>query len=72
MVLNSIVARILAHQDQVFLLNSTITILREIIINALKANAKRIFFIKNQLDINNNAAYMSGMNKFKKEVIGEF
>ncbi len=72
MVLNSIVARILAKQDQVFLLNSTVTILREVIINALKANAKRIFFIKNQLDITNNAAYTTGMNKFKKEVIGEF
>jgi HD-like signal output (HDOD) protein len=72
MVLNSIVARILSKQDQVFLLNSTITILREIIINALKANAKRIFFLKNELDISDQAQYARGMNKFKKEVIGEF
>ena len=72
MVLNSIVSRILAKQDQVFLLNSTVTILREIIINALKANAKRIFFLKHNLDISNASQYTRGMNKFKKDVIGEF
>jgi putative nucleotidyltransferase with HDIG domain len=72
MVLNSIVSRILSKQDQIFLLNSTVTILREIIINALKANAKRIFFLKNELDITDGTQYVRGMNKFKKEVIGEF
>jgi HD-like signal output (HDOD) protein len=72
MLLNSIVARILSTQDQIFLLNSTVTILREIIISALKANAKRIFFLKNELDISDGEQYTTGMEKFKKEVIGEF
>lgn len=72
MVLNSIVARVLSHYDQVFLLNSTITILREIVINALKANAKRVFFLKHDLDISDPNQYKKGMDKFKKEVVGDF
>ena len=72
MVLNSILARILAKNDQIYLLNSVITILREIIINALKANAKRIFFLKSNLDINDERMYRKGMNKFKKDVVGNF
>ena len=41
MILNSVIARLLAKNDQIYLLNSVVTILREIIINALKANAMR-------------------------------
>jgi putative nucleotidyltransferase with HDIG domain len=72
MVLNSILTRLLAKNDQIYLLNSVITILREIIINALKANAKRIFFNKENLDINNERLYKKGMNKFKQDVVGDF
>lgn len=72
MVINSILVKLLSRNDQIFLLNSVVTILREIIINSLKANAKRIFFIKNNLDINKEADYRKGMNRFKKDVIGVF
>ncbi|OHD64594.1 MAG: hypothetical protein A2176_08905 [Spirochaetes bacterium RBG_13_51_14] len=72
MILNSILAKILSKQDQIFLLNSVITILREIIINALKANAKRIFFLKNNIDINSETQYRKGMKQFKEDVVGEF
>jgi putative nucleotidyltransferase with HDIG domain len=72
MVLNSILARILSRNDQVYLLNSTVTILREVIINALKANAKRIYFLKTNLNINDPHEYRKGMNRFKKEVVGDF
>src|SRR3990172_6537776 len=72
MTFNSILVKILSKNDQIFLLNSAVTILREIIVNALKANAKRVFFIKNNLDINDEDQYKKGMNKFKKQVVGEF
>ncbi len=72
MVLNSVLARLLSKNDQIYLLNSIITILRELIINALKANAKRAFFMKNNLDINDAPQYQKGMDKFKKEVVGDF
>jgi putative nucleotidyltransferase with HDIG domain len=72
MVLNSILVKILSKKDHIYLLNSAITILREIIVNALKANAKRIFFMKNNLDINSAEEYQKGINKFKKQIVGEF
>lgn len=72
MILNSVIARLLAKNDQIYLLNSVITILREIIINALKANAKRTFFLKSNLDITNDKEYQKGMDKFKKDIVGDF
>ena len=72
MLLNSIVAKLLAKMDFVFLLNSTITILREIVVNALKANAKRVYFKKIGMDLNDPLQYEEGMRRFKEEVIGEF
>ena len=72
MSLNSILVRILGKMDHIYLLNSTVTILREIIVNSLKANAKRIFFNKKHLDINNEEQYRKGMNLFKKQIVGDF
>ena len=71
MIINSILARALARNDQLYLLNSIITVLREIVINATKANLKRIFFIKNNLNINDEAQYEKGMLNFKKEMMGD-
>ncbi len=44
--LNALLAKILSNQDKIFLLDMMITILREIIVNATKANAKRAYFKK--------------------------
>ncbi len=72
MVLNSIITRYLSKIDRIFLLNSVITILREVIVNALKANAKRVYFLKNNIDIKNPESYADGMDMFKKNVVGDF
>ncbi|HOO71381.1 MAG TPA: HDOD domain-containing protein [Spirochaetota bacterium] len=72
MLLNSIMAKLLGKMDFIFLLNSTITILREVVVNALKANAKRVFFKKEGLDISRPEDYEEGMRRFKDEVIGVF
>lgn len=72
MILNSVLSKVLAKQDQIFLLNSIVTILREIIVNALKANAKRIYFKKNNMDISDEKQYKLGMYNFKKDVVGDF
>ncbi len=72
MFMNSILAKMLAKIDHQYLLNSAITILREIVVNAIKANSKRVYFIKNGLDIQNPEQYEKGMMLFKKNVIGEF
>ncbi|MFN3660478.1 MAG: hypothetical protein ACK4TN_04495, partial [Brevinematales bacterium] len=39
---------------------------KELIVNATKANLKRVFFIKNHLDINNMGEYVNGLILFKE------
>ncbi len=72
MIINSIIAKMLAKMDRIFLLNSIVTIIREIIVNCQKANAKRIYFHLNNLDIKDPASYKKGMELFKKNVVGNF
>ena len=72
MILNGILAKLLAKSDHMFLLNSLIMILREVIVNALKANVKRVFFKKLNLDITDSDDYTEGMMKFRNQIIGDF
>jgi putative nucleotidyltransferase with HDIG domain len=72
MLINSLVSRYLSRMDHIYLLNSISTILREIIVNAMKANAKRIFFLKNNINISEPRSYEEGMKRFKSEIVGEF
>ena len=67
--INSIVSRILSATDRGYLMDTMSTILREIILNAVKANAKRIYFQKNSLDINKTDEYSQGMNEFRDDVM---
>lgn len=70
--INSILARVLIRNDQLYLMNSLLTMVRELVVNALKANAKRIFFFKKGLNINDPADYKKGGVSFKEEIIGDF
>lgn len=72
MFINSVLTRELAKHDLQYLIYAVVTILRELIVNSLKANAKRIFFQINNLDINNSVQYAEGVERFKEEVIGDF
>lgn len=69
--LNSLFAKILAQLDIIYLLDTLITIQREVIINAAKANAKRIFFQEAGLDIADPIQYEQGMIRFRNEIVGE-
>ena len=69
--LNAMLAAILSKNDQIYLLDMMITILREIIVNATKANAKRIYFKKLNLDINDPQSYTTGIEHFKKDIVGQ-
>ncbi|MBI3394336.1 MAG: histidine kinase [Spirochaetia bacterium] len=53
-----------AHMD---LLDMLYTIVKELAINGVKANQKRIFFEDAGLDIHNDGDYEKGMIKFKQE-----
>jgi putative nucleotidyltransferase with HDIG domain len=67
--INSLIAKILARQDRVYLLDSIITIIRELTVNAIKANVKRIYFKKQNLDIHNPEDYTEGMDSFMEMVM---
>lgn len=69
--LNGVIANVLGHADLIFLLDTFVTILRESLLNAVKANAKRIYFEQHKTDINNDLAYTLLMRKFKSEIIGD-
>ena len=59
--------RFLTKCDMLFLNDVLITIMKELITNAVKANAKRLYFEKRGLDIRNSQDYAEGMKTFKSE-----
>lgn len=69
---NSLVAQILSSRDRIFLLESLVTIMRECIFNATKANAKRLFFETEKYDITDPQRYEKLMNDFKARVLMQF
>ncbi|MCB1194057.1 MAG: HDOD domain-containing protein [Leptospiraceae bacterium] len=64
----SLLVKILSQFDQLFLIEVLNTILKEIITNSVKANAKRLFFEREKLDIFNSKDYSKGMKDFHSEV----
>jgi HD-like signal output (HDOD) protein len=67
--INSFIAQLFSEYDRIFLLESIITIVREAVYNAIKANAKRIFFETSGRDITNASEYNTLMTEFKSKVI---
>ncbi len=59
----------LMRLDIIFLKDPIFTILKELITNASKANAKRLYFSKHKLDINDKDDYIKGMDHFKEEAL---
>ncbi len=70
--INALFAKILASMDRIFLLDTFITIIREICINAVKANAKRVYFRTIGINIDDHERYAEGIEQFKRNVIGHF
>lgn len=61
--------QILGHLDRLFLTEVVSTILKELLMNANKANAKRIFFLSEGLNISDAAQYQRGIKRFQEEII---
>ena len=72
MFVKSIITRELVKYDLYFISNTVIAILRELFINSFKANAKRVFFQINNIDINNPQEYNAGIKKFKEDAVEDF
>ena len=67
--ISSVITKILARNNMVFLQDAIITILREIIVNAVKANSKRLYFSFQNLDMFEEEEYLQGMEGFKSFII---
>ncbi len=65
----SFMAKIFTRSDRMFLFETVSSLLMELIQNAVKANAKRVFFTSRGLDINNPEEYNRGMADFKTAAI---
>lgn len=65
----ALLIHILAFLDKLYLVEVVYTVIKECLINATKANAKRQFFLRNNLDINNSQQYRAGMMNFQKEIV---
>jgi len=63
-----IVHRFLEHYDLLFHKDTIISIIKELINNAIKANLKRLYFESTGLNINDNSSYRNGMETFKEAV----
>lgn len=68
--INSLLVKVLSQSDLIYLQVMIETIIREMVINAVKANAKRVYFSKMDLDINDSFQYEQGMENFKTYLIG--
>jgi putative nucleotidyltransferase with HDIG domain len=63
--INTLIEIVLSGNDRLFLLDTALTAVREIIFNAVKANLKRVYFRKLSLDINDPSDYSRGMEGFR-------
>ncbi|OHD64030.1 MAG: hypothetical protein A2176_05400 [Spirochaetes bacterium RBG_13_51_14] len=64
--INSLLAKVLSRFDIGYLYDTFESILRELIQNAVKANIKRVWFESQNLDIDGEGDYRTGMKKFKE------
>lgn len=66
--IQNILHHILDKYGKNYLYDSVYQVIHESVINCLKANAKRIFFKENCMDIHNQDDYERGIKLFKKEI----
>ncbi len=69
LLINAILVKILSTQGNIFLLETLITIIREIVFNAFKANLKRLYFEKSGVDLNDKEKYDFLMQNFKDDYL---
>ena len=63
-----LIHKFLENYDLLYYKDTVISIVEELINNAIKANLKRVYFESLKLDINNTKDYRKGMNNFKDEL----
>ncbi len=67
-VVTRIIHRYLEEYDILFMKNPILTVVKELLNNAVKANVKRLYFKNKKLEISKIDDYRKGMESFKEEV----
>jgi putative nucleotidyltransferase with HDIG domain len=67
--INSMMLKLLAGNDMSYLQTIVETVIREMIVNAVKANSKRLYFQKQGMDIWDENQYFLGMENFKAFIV---
>ncbi|MDH5655616.1 MAG: HDOD domain-containing protein [Spirochaetia bacterium] len=70
--LSQFLRRVLSELDINFLTDLVLILIKELISNATKANAKRIYFEKLNLNIENTEEYKKGLETYTEEVLGNW
>ncbi len=68
----ALLIHILAAMDKLFLVEVIFTVLKESLMNATKANAKREYFRLNNLDANDPNSYKLGMKEFHEKIVKDW
>jgi len=68
--IGKVVECFLTHLNQIKLKDYIVYIVQELVVNAKKANTKRVYFTERGYDINNDDDYNKGMESFKEDTIG--
>jgi len=67
--IEQVIHAFLTQLDQIKLKDYIVYCVQELVVNAKKANTKRVFFTERGLDINNEEEYQQGMAEFKEETL---
>lgn len=67
--LNSFITKILSPNNQLYLRDFLLSVLKELIVNAVKANSKRLYFSLKNLNLNDSEEYSHGMKEFKSYIL---
>jgi len=70
--LTKVVGVVFEYLNRPKLGSALVYVLKELVMNASKANTKRVYFANYGLDINNPEDYQKGMKNFKAEVFSNF
>ncbi|GBF51779.1 signal transduction protein [Leptospira ryugenii] len=65
----ALLVHVMGYMDKLFLVEVVFTVLKELLMNANKANAKRDYFQRQSLDIQNPKDYAKGMAQFQENII---
>lgn len=65
----ALLVHVMGYMDKLYLVEVVFTVLKELLMNANKANAKRDYFTRENLDIQNPKDYQKGMSLFQENII---